>query len=91
MRKEGVALEDGVYVAAPGRQAADVLSVNADLSRGGLLNSRDQPKRGGLAAPRGPDQREELAFADLQVDPVDRVSRAEALGDLAQFDRKILQ
>ena len=86
MRKEGVVLEDRVDVALVSGQARDIASVENDASGGRLLEARDHPQAGRLAATRRPEQGEELAFPDLQVDPGHRDHIAEGLTYAFQAD-----
>ena len=68
----------------------DVLAVEQDLALGRLLEAADHPQRRRLAAAGRAEQREELALADHQVDPLDRGDDAatglEVLGDADQLD-----
>ena len=75
VREQRVALEDGVDVAALGRDGREVGAVEQDLARGRALEAGDQPQRRRLAAARRPQQREELARPDREVDAVDRGDR----------------
>ena len=46
----------------------------------GVFEAGEQAQQRGLAAAGGPEQREELACADIERERVDRGHRAEALG-----------
>ena len=81
-----VVLEDGVDVAVVGRQLADVVALQQDRSAGRRLEAGDHPQDGRLAASRWPEQREELALVDLQVDVVDGHHFAEALAQPDELD-----
>src|SRR5690606_41778047 len=61
MRKERVLLEDGVDRAQVGRLVAHLNAVDVDLAAGRVFKSRNHPERGGLAAPAGPKERQELS------------------------------
>jgi len=63
-------------------------SPNADLAAGDILQSRDHAQQGRLSAPGRPDQDDELAVVDRDVDPVDDPRRAEGLLDIANCDRR---
>ena len=78
-REQRVALEHRVDVAPVRRHVGDIGAVEQDLARGRLLEARDQPQGGGLAAARRAEQGEELAAGHGQVDVVDR-DLAEPLG-----------
>ena len=79
--EERVVLEDGVDVALVGRHAGDVLAVEEDPARVGLLEAGDQAQAGRLARARRPEQREELAVVDLEAHLVDGADVAEAAAD----------
>ena len=86
VREERVLLEDGVHVALVGRRARDVAAADQDLALVGLLEAGDHPQRRRLAAAARPEQRQELALVDAQVDRVHRDERAEPLRDRAELD-----
>ena len=87
MREQRVALEHGVDRPAVRRSACEVDAVEEDRPGGRLLEPGDEPQCRGLAASRRPEQREELARADRQVDAVDGHELAEALLETDQLDR----
>ncbi|OLT20716.1 hypothetical protein BJF78_09070 [Pseudonocardia sp. CNS-139] len=70
-----------VEAGLPGRFAAD-----ERRARGGLLQVGDQPQQRRLPAPGRPDERDELARADGQVDAGERVHVAEPLLDAGEGD-----
>ena len=70
VREQGVVLEDRVHVAPVGRDLGDVLALEADLPRRRLLEAGDHAQGGGLATARRPEQGEELAALDGDVDAV---------------------
>src|SRR4029450_13969818 len=78
--EEGVLLEDGVEVAAIGWDLRDVLAVEQDPSAGDGLEACDHAQHRRLAAPRGPEHREELAACDVEVGVLHRDEVTEALG-----------
>ena len=86
MREERVALEHGVDVAPVRRDADGVDAADEDLALVRLLEAGHEPKRSGLAATGRPEQGEELALADLEVDRIDRRDRTEALRRVAELD-----
>jgi hypothetical protein len=71
VREERVVLEDGVHVASVRRQTRDVAAAELDSPIVRPLEAGDQPERRRLAGARRTEEREELAGADLEVDPVD--------------------
>ena len=70
MRVEGVVLEHHRHVAVLGILAGDVGLADADRTLVDLLETGEHPQRGGLAAPRGTHEDEELAVVDLEVEVV---------------------
>ena len=84
VRKERVALKDGVHLALVGRHARDGLAGDLDRPAVGLLEAADHPQRGRLAAARRAEQREERARGDLERQVVDRQHVAEPLRDVRQ-------
>jgi hypothetical protein len=86
VREQRVRLEDRVDVALVRRQGAHVAAADEDRAVVGLLEAGDQPQRRRLAAARRPEQRQELAVANGEVDAVDGRDRAEALRDPPQLD-----
>ncbi len=66
-----------------------VAVAEADPALAGRLQARDAAQRRGLAAAAGPEQHEELAVGDVQVEMVDRGARrlpVEALDEPFQAD-----
>ncbi len=86
VREERVVLEDGVDVALVGRQPGHVLALELDQARGRCLEATDHPQGRRLAAPRRPEQAEELTVADLEVDVVDGDRLAELLDHIHELD-----
>ena len=79
VREQGVVLEDRVHVALVRRQTRDIGPAEQDPALGRLLEPGDHAQAGGLARARRTQHREELPFANLEVDPVDGDDVAEAL------------
>ena len=77
--EQRVALEDRVHVALVRRHRLDRLALEVDVPRAGQLEAGDHAQRGGLAAPRRAEQREELALPDLEVELLDGLEVAERL------------
>ena len=71
MRVERVALEDHGDVAVLGRHIDNVDSADPKAAAGDVLQSRDHSQRGGFAAAGRPDEDQELAVLDLEVQLVD--------------------
>ena len=72
-----VRLEDHPHVPLVGRHPGDVLAVHDDPALVRPVEARDEAERGRLAAARRPEQRQELALAERDVDPVQRLDGAE--------------
>ena len=72
MREEGVVLEDEPEAAFVRGNVRDVDAVDQNLTRGGRFKACDHAKRRGLAAARGPEEGEEFAGIDVEIDVVDR-------------------
>ena len=67
----------------------DIDAVDADRPRRHLFEPREHPQERRLAAPRRPDEDEELAVLDRQRDVVDRDDvAAEDLRDVVDLDRR---
>jgi hypothetical protein len=86
VREERVGLEHRVDVALVGGQPGDVVPADPHLAFVGPLEARDQAQRRRLPAPRRPEEREELARPDLEVDAVDGRDVAESLRDSDELD-----
>ena len=65
----------------------DLLAVDEDLSLVGEVNAREHVHERGLAAAVFAEQRQDLAPVDIEPDAVIGDDGAEALGDVAHFDR----
>ena len=89
VREQGVVLEDGVDVALVGRYPLHRLARDHDVAFGGIFEPRQHAERGGLAAPRRPQQRQELSRLDLEIDAVDGRDGAEPFHQLTQLDRTL--
>ena len=79
--EEGVVLEHHADVPLLRWQPHDVVVVEEDVARARLLESRDAPQGGGLAAARRAEEGDELVVPDLELEPVHRGHVAEALGE----------
>ena len=75
MLEERIALEHRVDVAAIGRHVLDGLALEQDVALVGLLEARDHAQRRRLATSRRPEDREELALRDVEVEMLDGVLR----------------
>ena len=68
VREQGVRLEDHADAPIAGVDVVHDPAVDDDLARGGFLETRDHAQRGRLAAARGADDDDELAFLDGEVE-----------------------
>ena len=88
--EDGVLEHDAVVPVQPGLMGR--FAVHQNLSLGRRDEVADDAKEGGLAASRGPDQRDELARMDVEIDRRERghagpAGRGVALGHTAEGDR----
>ena len=81
VREHGVILEHHVDWALVGRNIRHVLPVDQDAAFRWHFEPGQHAQQGGLAAARGPQQREELALPHLQIDSVHRHHLAVPLGN----------
>ena len=86
MREQRVALKHRVDRPPVGAHAGHVPPAHADPAGGRVLEPGDHAQRGGLAAARRADDREELAALDLQVEAAHGDQVAEALLDSRDVD-----
>ncbi len=87
MRKQRVVLEHDADVAPVRRRAGDVATRQFDARpASGAVQPGDQAQQGGLAAARRPQQRDEFAARDRQIDAIEHGRGAEALGDAANVE-----
>ena len=87
VREQRVALEDRVDRTPVGRRAGEIAAVEQDASLGRGFEAADHLERRRLAAAGRPEQREELARGDPQVDAVDGDRGAVHLAEARQFER----
>src|SRR4029450_2129266 len=67
-------------------EPVDAAVAEPDLAAVGCVEAGDQPQEPRLAAPGGPEQREQLAVADLEARAVDGGHPPEPLEDVEQPD-----
>ena len=91
VQSAGEVWQAGPGGALRGRQARDVAARLPHLAARLLLQPRDDAQQGGLAAARGPEEADELALADAQVDAVQRGEATELFADLAQIQEKLVR
>ena len=84
--EERVRLEHHSHVALVGWHARHVLAVHEDASSVGPVEAGDEAERRRLAAPGGPQQREELALREREIDPVQRDHLVELAPQVLQLD-----
>src|SRR5438445_140696 len=88
VREQGVVLEHGVDVPGVRRHPGDVAAAELDPPGVRPLEPGDQPEQGGLARTGRPEQGEELAGPDLQVDIGERGHAAVPLPQAGDVDRR---
>ena len=89
VREERVVLEHRVDVALVGRAIRHILPAEQHAAARGPFEARDHAQTRGLARPGRPEQREELAAPDVEVDCVDGDERAEMLRHAVQPDAHV--
>src|SRR5262249_57436276 len=83
----GEVVDDHPDVPLVGRPPAHVTTADADAAPVRGLEAGDEPEGRRLAAAARPQQRDALAGADGEGEPVDGRDAAEALGDVLELDR----
>src|SRR4051812_12309377 len=86
VREQRVRLEHHAHVALRRRDVRDVLAVDDDPAAVGSIEAGDEPQRRRLAAARRAEQREELALAELHLDPVERLDGAEVAVQVPELE-----
>jgi hypothetical protein len=84
--KERVALEYEARIALPRRLSRDVMAAQADLARRRCDEPGDHAQRRRLAAARRPQQHDELALRNVEVDARDRPEIAVRLGEAGKLE-----
>src|ERR1017187_10220278 len=84
--KQCVVLKYEPDLALANAHVAGVLAVKQHLAGVRRFQPRDYPEQRGLARPRQPQQRDQLAGFDMQVDIVNRDEIAEPLADVSELD-----
>ena len=69
------------------RQAGDVPTTLTDLPGGLNLQAGNDAQQGGLATTRRPEEADELAFFNGEIDVLQGGERAERLADVAQLKK----
>ena len=86
MREEGIALKDHAGVAAPWREICHIDAADMRGAARRLDEARNHAQRRGLSAARRAEQDQELAFGDVEADPVDGVMVAVALREIPELE-----
>ena len=84
--EQRVVLKDEAHAAFARRHVGRVLPVEQHRAAVGLLQPRDDAQQRGLARARRPQQRHQFARRDVEVQVVAHGDRAEALGQVADFN-----
>src|SRR5579863_3052400 len=85
MRKEGVALEDGVHAALVGRESVQSFAAHPQFAASGLLEAGDQTQQRCFAGAALSEQGEKFACGNFKRDVLQDFARAETLADAADF------
>ena len=87
--KQCVALEHDAHVPAVRRDIGEVLSADDNPPGGRGRKARDHPERGCLAATRGTEKGNQLAFRHVEVEPVDGRKVAVAFGQAPDREKAL--
>jgi hypothetical protein len=87
MRIERIVLEHHRDIAVLGMHVVDALSRDLDVALGDGLEPGDHAQKGGLAAARRPEQHDEGAVRDIEVDAMDDRHVAVVLEDFLGRNR----
>ena len=85
--EQRVVLEHETDMALAGAAGQRVLAVERHLAGIRPVEARDDPQQRGLAGTRRPQQRQQFAVGDLEVDAIERGKGAEFLHDVFDFNR----
>src|SRR5579875_2368715 len=88
VRKQRVTLKYHADIAIARLKIIDDASVNADLARIRVLESRDHAQRRGLAASRRPDEHDKLAVFDGEIQVSHRLYGTERFVQIDQLDAR---
>ena len=91
VREQRIVLEHDVDVALVRRQVSHVLAGQQNASRIRDLEAAEHAQRGRLAAAGRPEERDELAGLDGEVEIVDGHSLAVGLGDVLEVNDRLHQ
>ena len=86
VREQAVGLEDHAHVSAVRRDARHVLAVDEDGARVWLVEARDEPEGGRLAATARTEQGDELARFEGEVDALQRGHGSERAPEPLELD-----
>ncbi len=86
MRIQRIVLEHHRDVAVARGDLVDGAGIDQDFAVGNVLQAGQHAQRGRLAAAGGPDQHDELAIADGEIDGVNHLQRAVALDQFPEFN-----
>jgi hypothetical protein len=70
MRKEGVFLENRIYLPLIGRKIINFNSVEKNFSPAGRFKAANNPEGSGFSTPTGPKEGQKLVFSDIKIDVV---------------------
>ena len=86
--EQGIGLKHDAVVAPARRQRRDLVSVLVDQTAGLGLEAGDDPEQRRLAAPRRPQEDDELAAFDVEGHGIEGREVTEALGDALQAQKR---
>ena len=87
MAEQRIVLEHESDMALAGSAGERILAVERNLAGVGPIQPGDDAQQRGLARTRRPEQRQQFAIGDLQIDAVERGKCAESLDDIFDFNR----
>ena len=83
-------LEDKADLPLADGEIGCVRAMEMNPSRAGLIQAGDDAQQGGFPRPGRPEQRDQFAGLDLQIDVVQRREFSEPAGDVACFDAHMI-
>ena len=88
VREQRIGLEDDAEIALGRARMGDVTPAHLDAAAVLQVEAGDCAQQGGLAAARRAEEADELAAMDVEIDAAQGLEGAEALGELADRDKR---
>ena len=85
VREQGIALENGVYIALIGRNIVDILTHKDNIALVSSFKAADKAQSGGLAAAGGAQQSNKFIIVNVQTDIVQNNSFVIGFADVFKF------